>query len=170
MHSRSLGCLCLPYCVSCPADFRSVGISSKCEGLRHWHFFYLSRESFIYFVLLTRWPVAEAYHNVTCVGLPSDQLLTGTPCIWAVSVCAEHNISCISHLPPSKKHAFIHHSTSAVRALIASKYKGAMGGSTPCLVRSAINIEIWALSWDDLLWRPKLDDAPCSLDYYTEKC
>lgn len=62
----------------------------------------LVREGLIYFVFLARWSVANAYHDVPCVGLPSapghHTVYSRIPCIWTAPLCTEHN--CL-HISPS---------------------------------------------------------------------
>lgn len=52
-------------------------------------FFYLPEEGFIYFVLLSRWSVADACHNITCISLCSDpspqilpQFINSSKVLW----------------------------------------------------------------------------------------
>lgn len=141
----------------------------------------LVREGFIYFVFLARWSVANAYHDVTCVSLPSapghHTVHSRIPCIWAAPLCAWH--SCHSHLilllkctyPPitalqlvellqllNTKEQWVGQSP-AYPGLQYCEY----GVSQSNQYRDLDTVSRW------LAGTPKLDGAPSSLDYYSEK-
>lgn len=55
--------------IAFPADIRMIKVPHEYHSLQSYSFLHLSKEAFTYLVSLSRQPVVDAYHDITCGGL-----------------------------------------------------------------------------------------------------